>query len=104
MQRKCFIGILAPPSAWPSAPKPLVLLGLSSFADGADAADADLLLCWGGGPLVMVMVRVLSWPSRLKRISMPTLRRGGAARLSRLLRVVGFLGHSRSLAVLSPTT
>jgi hypothetical protein len=64
---------------------------VAAAADDADSTDD------GGSildPEVILIVRVPARPSRLKDISMPSMRRGVCARRSRPARVPGFFGQS----------
>src|SRR5262249_6235942 len=67
----------------------LLLLAFSSSADDEDDAD-DVLRT---PRFTILMVRVRSWPSRLKVMLMPTFRIGGATRRSLLLSALACLGH-----------
>jgi hypothetical protein len=59
-------------------------------ADGADAADVP---GWVLEPEVMLIVRVPARPSRLKHISMSSMRRNVWARRSRPAKAPGLLGQ-----------
>src|SRR5215813_2904150 len=81
------------PSASPSATRPLVVLGLDTEADAADAADALFPTIDSLATTAMWIVRVRSFPSRSNSTSYPVLRSAVAARRSRLDRLDGVAGH-----------
>ena len=70
-------------------------LSLQDFLIWADDADAKLPAYSGGETTSMRINRVRAWPSRSKLISMPILRRKGAARRNRPARARGVSGHPR---------
>lgn len=67
---------------------------VAKSADGADAADVPSSVL---KPEVMLTVRVPAHPSRLKQISMPSMRRNVCARHSRPASALGVLGQPAPL-------
>jgi hypothetical protein len=77
-------------------------LDFGADADGADDADGRAPVCSGVGVAAMWIVRVRARPSRPKLISMPILRRKGAARRSRPASARGLSSQVFDLATRSP--